>query len=306
MSATSPFDHPWFHVRQIARGVYCIAEPSHVNSFLVLGSERAALIDTGLNVADLAALVRSITALPVTVINTHYHHDHTGNNWRFRHIAVHELGVAQLARDADPAACARFIEYVGHVIEVARGAAVLDTHYFHLFEGASTPRPFPRAFDPASYRVKGTVADTRLRDGDVVDLGGRVLHVLHTPGHTPDSICLLDSASRILFSGDTVNTGPVYALGDDSDLTAFRTSCHRLADLADDVALVAVAHFGRTVIDPGIIPEHAAGFDAVIAGTARWQVGRSYTGPCAEAPFDRFSIFVPLDSPCCGALHARR
>ena len=290
---SSAFEHPWYHVREVARRVWCIAEPSHVNSFLVLGSERAALIDTGLNVGDLAACVRSITDLPVVVVNTHYHHDHTGNNWRFTDIAIHELGVDKLAADADPADCALFMTYVQRVIEAARVAGPLDDEYFHLFEGASRPRELPPGFDPARYSVRGTRASRLIADGDSIDLGERSLRVLHTPGHTPDSVCLLDSATRVLFGGDTINTGPVYAQGADSDVHAFRASCRRLAEMTGEIDLVGVAHFGRAVIDPSIIVEHAEGFAAVLEGGARWRVGHDYAGPCAEALFDRFSIFVP-------------
>lgn len=291
--------HPWYHVREIERGVYCIAEPSHVNSFLVLGSNRAALIDTGLNVADIAAVVRSITDVPVLVVNTHYHHDHTGNNWRFADIAIHELGADQLSAGPSALELAAFITFVGRVIEVARAAIPLDDTYFHLFEAASAPRPFPAGFDPLRYSVKGTAATVKLADGDEIDLGGRKLRVIHTPGHTPDSICLLESEAHVLFGGDTINTGPVYVIGADSDVVAFRASCHRLAKMTDEVAFVGVAHFGRTIIDRQIIVEHAAGFDAVVNGDARWRLGRDYAGNCAEAVFDRFSIFVPFDSPCC-------
>jgi glyoxylase-like metal-dependent hydrolase (beta-lactamase superfamily II) len=49
--------------------------------------------------------------------------------------------------------------------------------------------------------------DIVLHDGDVVDLGGVKLKVIHTPGHTPGSICLYDEASRVLFTGDTVFEG---------------------------------------------------------------------------------------------------
>ena len=295
------FEHPWYHVSEIASGVYCIAEPSHVNSFLVTGSDRAALIDTGLAVGDLAACVRAITPLPVIVVNTHYHHDHTGNNWRFGEIAIHELGVDQLGRGANAKECASFISYVEELIEAARAATDLDERYFHLFEGASQPRPLPPGFDRSTYSVKGTHASRQLKDDDAIDLGGRRLHVIHTPGHTPDSICLLDSGSGALFGGDTINTGPAYAQGGDSDVLAFQRSCRRLADMAADVSMVGVAHFGRTIIDAGILAEYADGFDRVVAGTARWRVGRDYIGPVAEALFDRFSVFVPLTSPYCVA-----
>jgi glyoxylase-like metal-dependent hydrolase (beta-lactamase superfamily II) len=295
VSATT-LHHPWYHVGEISRGIFCIAEPSHVNSFLVVGNERAALIDTGLAVSDLSACVRSLTQAPVTVVNTHYHHDHAGNNWRFADIAIHERGVDQLALGADVAECASFVAYIRDLIEASGAAIELDERYFHLFDGASRPRALPDGFDASAYAVKGTVATRQLRDGDGIELGGRDLRVIHTPGHTPDSICLLDSETGTLFGGDTVNTGPVYAQGEDSDVEEFRRSCRRLAGMAGEVSRVGVAHFGRAVIDAGILREHADGFDAVIDGSASWRLGHDYESPVAEAMFDRFAIFVPLTS----------
>lgn len=49
--------------------------------------------------------------------------------------------------------------------------------------------------------------DTTLRDGDIIDLGDVSLKVIHTPGHTPGSICLYDDDSKALFTGDTVFEG---------------------------------------------------------------------------------------------------
>jgi glyoxylase-like metal-dependent hydrolase (beta-lactamase superfamily II) len=46
--------------------------------------------------------------------------------------------------------------------------------------------------------------DTLLRDGASIDLGDSILRVIHTPGHTPGSICLYEAHSKSLFSGDTV------------------------------------------------------------------------------------------------------
>jgi hydroxyacylglutathione hydrolase len=49
--------------------------------------------------------------------------------------------------------------------------------------------------------------DIVLKDGDVVDLEDAKLTVIHTPGHTPGSICLYDPVSKVLFTGDTVFEG---------------------------------------------------------------------------------------------------
>ena len=51
---------------------------------------------------------------------------------------------------------------------------------------------------------------------------------LHTPGHTPDCICLLDDEDRILFTGDTIDTGPIYAQFEESSLDSFAASTKKL------------------------------------------------------------------------------
>ncbi len=47
-------------------------------------------------------------------------------------------------------------------------------------------------------------ADELLKDGDVVGLGNREFKVVHTPGHRPGSICLYESDSRLLITGDSI------------------------------------------------------------------------------------------------------
>jgi hydroxyacylglutathione hydrolase len=100
------------------------------------------------------------------VVNTHGHFDHIGGNGYFieADVAIHEA-------DAD-------------IVE--RGDARLS--YASFFDGRLSPR-----------RV-----GTRLREGDIVDAGGMELEVIHTPGHTPGSICLYDRKSGTLFTGDTI------------------------------------------------------------------------------------------------------
>jgi glyoxylase-like metal-dependent hydrolase (beta-lactamase superfamily II) len=117
--------------------------------------------------------------------------------------------------------------------------------------------------------------------------------VLHTPGHTPDCICLLDERNGVLFGGDTINTGPIYAQAADSDVEAFARSARRLAELADSVRVVYVPHFTRYAVDPLFLAEVADGFERLAAGEATLHPNQDYLGyPVQEASFERFSIFV--------------
>jgi glyoxylase-like metal-dependent hydrolase (beta-lactamase superfamily II) len=56
-------------------------------------------------------------------------------------------------------------------------------------------------------RFPGLAIDLVLKGGDVIDLGDVKLEVIHTPGHTPGSICLYEPKSKAMFTGDTVFEG---------------------------------------------------------------------------------------------------
>ena len=76
----------WYDVRDLGDGIWGIAEWGHqeeVLSFLLVGDQEALLLDTGLGFFSMRAIIESITAKPVTVVNTHSHFDHIGNNAEF-------------------------------------------------------------------------------------------------------------------------------------------------------------------------------------------------------------------------------
>jgi glyoxylase-like metal-dependent hydrolase (beta-lactamase superfamily II) len=282
----------WFHLRPVARDVWLVAEPSHVNSWLVAGRDRAVLVDTGLGVAPIRPVVEAVCPLPVDVVNTHAHLDHVGGNGEFARVAA--FGAVERPSSAERAS------YLGWMREVLAAAAAyreLDARYFHLLSADSDPRPLPDDIERWVEPGPPPGPDPEpLADGDVLDLGGRTLTVLHTPGHSPDSICLLDDRDGVLFAGDTVNTGPIYAQAPECDLPAFAASTGRLAALADDVSLVAMSHFGRGVAEPRYLHEVAVAFDRLVTGdpTVQVRAARDCDGDeVREAVFDACSVFLP-------------
>jgi glyoxylase-like metal-dependent hydrolase (beta-lactamase superfamily II) len=70
-----------------------------------------------------------------------------------------------------------------------------------------------------------------VREGDIIDLGDRVLEVLHLPGHSPGSIGLWEAASGILFSGDAIYDGPLLDEIEGSDIPAYVATMRRLGSL---------------------------------------------------------------------------
>ncbi|NOZ77240.1 MAG: MBL fold metallo-hydrolase [Euryarchaeota archaeon] len=80
--------------------------------------------------------------------------------------------------------------------------------------------------------LAGIDIDQTLKEGDVIELGEMKLRVLHTPGHTPGSICLYDDERGLLFSGDTLFPDGAFGRtdfgGSDAEMLA---SLERIADL---------------------------------------------------------------------------
>jgi glyoxylase-like metal-dependent hydrolase (beta-lactamase superfamily II) len=283
----------WFRHREVSAGVWLIAEPGHVNTWLVEGSERSVLLDTGMGIEPIRPLAEALVHSPVDVVNTHYHFDHTGGNHEFQHIAIHELGAPLLGQTWPRAILDGYLRYIGRLLEVADTYRAIDRQFFHLLSADSDPFPLPETFQGGEWTIRPSVADQMLAEGDRIELGGRALTVIHTPGHSPDSICLLDEENGLLFGADTINTGPIYAQFPDSSIDAFAESVERLAALESQLRLVLVHHFGRAVIEPRFLREVAEGFDRLRANDVELVPDRD----CIEslvlrASFGRFSIFV--------------
>jgi glyoxylase-like metal-dependent hydrolase (beta-lactamase superfamily II) len=284
----------WFDVREIEPQVWVIAEPGHVNSFLIEGSDSAVLMDTGLGVADIRAVVSRLSGKPLLVVNSHHHFDHTGGNGLFSEIAIHRSGRELLGQPAPDGLAAGYMAYTQRLIDAWAGYKQADDAYFHLLTRETLVRPLPAGFDAGSYAVVPSRATRVLDDGEVLDLGGRQLRVLHTPGHSPDSICLLDEENGLLFGGDTINTGPIYAHLDGSDVADFARSTERLAALRSSVRRVFVCHFMRYENEGALLAEVSEGFERITSGDAPYRDNTDCLGfPVREACFDHFSVFVP-------------
>jgi len=284
----------WFATRELPRGVFLVAEPPHVNSFLVVGSDRAALIDSGLGIDRVRPVVEALTDRPVSIVNTHYHWDHVGGNQEFEETAIHELGAPPLKEGASADELQPYLAVIEGTLADAPAFRELDERLNAFLSAETTPRELPSGFDPAAWQLDPPAPTRLLRDGDEIDLGGRVLRVIHTPGHTPDSICLFDERAGAMFAGDTVNTCPIYAHMADSSIEAFAASTAALAEMAEAVQAVYVAHAGRYAMDSRFLIEVAQGFAEAREGRCTWRDNADVFGhPVREAVFPTCSIFLP-------------
>ncbi|MEE2776135.1 MAG: MBL fold metallo-hydrolase [Acidobacteriota bacterium] len=187
----------WFEVVKLPNRVYALWEPGHaekVNSFLILGSERDVLYDTGMGIASIGAAildVRRAENLPdreLMVINSHNHLDHNAGNTDFDEAWIIEdaWGIAKLTGGLPAGGDGAFVPYWDQ----------LTPH-----SGIKTPDDF----DPQAFSIPPFPRENIrfLADGDIVDLGDRQFKVIHTTAHSPDGLALYDEKSKIFFGGDT-------------------------------------------------------------------------------------------------------
>jgi glyoxylase-like metal-dependent hydrolase (beta-lactamase superfamily II) len=235
----------WFEVYQVARGVFAIYEPHQSEEtigYLMLGSTRGLMFDTGMGIGNLKRLMQQLTNLPVMVLNSHTHDDHVGNNWQFDSVYSLNTPFSQ---------------------ENARGSR--EDAQAEIKPGELCGE-LPQGFDRDAYATRPWKIKGWLHDGERIDLGGRTVEVIATPGHTPDSISLFDAANGLLFTGDTFYPGTIWLYRPETDLTAYGNSVHRLAALAPRVKTVLGAH-NVPVARPDVLTQLAAAFDEVRTGS---------------------------------------
>jgi len=257
----------WFEVYRIRPGVFAIYEPhqyEEVISYLILGSKRALLFDTGLGIGDMRKIITRLTRLPVTVLNSHTHFDHIGDNWQFRDI----LGVNSSYTRNHSAGAAR--EQLREVISPERICGNL-----------------PRGFQPKHYAIPRFKVSRFVKEGDLIDLGERRLEVLLTPGHCPDALCLLDRGNRLLFSGDTFYAGPIFLYLPETNLAAYGRSLGRLAQLVPQLDLVLPSH-NFPAARPEMLDRLSEAFRKVMRGEASFTL----SGGRREYKFDGFSLLM--------------
>ncbi len=80
-----------------------------------------------------------------------------------------------------------------------------------------------------------------LEEGQLFDLGGRTIKAMSLRGHSPGGFAYLDVENKLLFSGDTINLGPIYLFGDGTDLDTLISELERYKKM-DCFELIFPAH----------------------------------------------------------------
>ena len=244
-------------------GIYEIDEFDCASCFLVEGTERALLIDTGVGIGDLRWLVENrLAGKPYEVIATHKHGDHIGGAGWFDNIWIHPADADWENDDTQPSLS--FRRDYAKLIRSREGKQ-------YPYDPEKDIRPWPKA---PSFRA--------LSDGQCFDLGGRTVTAYHCPGHTPGEIVLVDSLTKTLLCGDACNCNWLLS----GDLDPSMRGCvekalwalKRLMSMGDkgyDPKKVFNFHhdfrpFGHPLA-PEVMTDLAAGLEAMLQGTAVYE-----------------------------------
>ena len=212
----------WFDVRRVEPGLFAINQPKQAQeaiAYLVVGSTRALLFDSGIGLVPIKPVVDKLTSLPVIVINSHSHYDHVGGNHEFKDVWSMDTPFTHLKEQGRP--------HAGLASEVAP---------------ESLCGPPPAGVDTAAFVSHAWTPTRRIADGDTIDVGGRVLEIVSAPGHTPDAIALLDRANGLLFTGDSYYDSTIWLFAPETDLDAYDKSMAKMVALRASLRRVLPAH----------------------------------------------------------------
>ena len=200
------------YIKQLKPWLYLMDEAHEATGYLVIGEDRACVIDTMNGYNDLHAAVRKLTDKPLTVVNTHGHPDHI---------------------------CA--VRYIQQLYGIPAYLSPADREMLPLFQmfGKIIKMDTDIAFTP-----------TDATDGMEIRIGDTLrFKVIATPGHTPGGTCYYNEEGEILISGDTLFAGSIGRTdfkGSDYD-ALIRSILERLIPLPGDT-LVIPGHGGNTTI----------------------------------------------------------
>ena len=236
-----PIADEWFAVQRIDDRVTCILEPHvHVleraNMFLIEGSVRDLIFDTGMGVVPLKPFLDSIRQdkeKELICISSHTHIDHIGSVHEFETRLVHAAEAGEMAQPSG------LKSLFCDEIPLSLRETFLKAGYPPLDELLISA--FPNAgYDPVDYELCGATATGLLEEGNIVDLGEIVFRVLHLPGHSPGGIGLYNETDGVLFSADAIYDGPLIFEGPGMSVQDYVKTFEKLRQL--DVSVVHGGH----------------------------------------------------------------
>ncbi|MBN1408052.1 MAG: MBL fold metallo-hydrolase [Calditrichaceae bacterium] len=268
--STSGKSNRWFTKIQVAENVWRIDDHGGDNIYLVLGKNKALLIDTGNGISDLAGFVKTITNLPLLVLNTHGHPDHAGGNFQFPEVYAHP-------KDSTLTKYFTSTDYHdGAIQQTQKNNPDLESTFIRDISAFNKPTYLPVA------------------EGFVFDLGDRKLEVIETPGHTPGSIVLLDAANKLLFTGDNNNTVVWLFLDGCLPLEAYLQTLQKLQARDEEFEKMLPGH--GDALDKFFIDEQIICLKNIISGECKGEKYENFIRPALQCGYKRARVAFNPDN----------
>jgi hydroxyacylglutathione hydrolase len=215
----------YFQHEQIDKGIIRIIGIGKELCYLILGSKKAALVDTGAGIGNIREYVESLTNLPIIVILTHAHIDHSAGSFYFSQVYLTSEDAKLLDLEFNSNQCN---EMKNALIQFARAT----NRQLGEIDIEDIVTPYKRKFDV-------------LLDGDVFDLGNISLEVLACPGHTKGSVMILIKELRTIIFGDACCPYTWVHLPESTSVADYRNSLLRIKSREADYDRVLLSHRPR-------------------------------------------------------------
>jgi len=200
---------PEYTISEIYTDTYAITDngfsQGKVYMYLLVGNEKALLVDSGYGLLDLNAVVKTITDKPVICVCTHGHLDHAPGACQFEDAYLH-------SKDFDV-----YKQHTGQELITNAG-----------LNGLMMKPPIWMCNNPSYHKLVETMAGKTytelqpLDDVGVFDLGGRTVSWRHVPGHTQGSIAVIDETYKTAFDADACAPGAWLFLPESSSLSEYK------------------------------------------------------------------------------------
>jgi glyoxylase-like metal-dependent hydrolase (beta-lactamase superfamily II) len=264
----------WFEIYKVKEDIYAIYEPFQYEEALctlILGEEKAFLIDTGCGIGNIRKAVEEITDLPVMVVNSHAHNDHIAQNYLFDEVAMLDHPWSHEAEKGLP-----------------------NSEMAHLIAEGMLWKELPEDFDAENYIVPGFKVTHWFKEGDILDLGNRTLEVIYTPGHTPDCVCFLDREDRLLFTGDMFYTGGIYTYLNGGDIPTFISSYLKMLEHYDEFDYLMPSH-NEPWVEKTLLKDVFKAVVDIAEGRGEYKEGTDRGTPIRKYDFGKFSVVTSAD-----------
>ncbi|MGB3312913.1 MAG: MBL fold metallo-hydrolase [Albidovulum sp.] len=242
------WEEDWFALETLDADTLAIGEPLYFQcnwSYLISDGDHSLLFDTGCGQVPISPVVNRHRRAGLKVLPSHMHYDHLGGIGAFDPVIIADLPVLRACVD---------------------GEVLVPTE--DLFLGTKHGLAVPRI----------SVTEW-VKPQSWIDVGTRRLQVLHTPGHSPDSISLWEPARKRLFAADFLYRGALYAQVPGASLRAYYASCQMLLELLPGDAAIFGAHGQPDAQGRSMAPELGMSDLADLAA----MLERLVTSPPAEA-----------------------